>query len=158
MKTLARAKAGQLWNQYWNEMRREWFKLEVLQDYTGEDECESLQKWYMGDRQGSLELLRLSDPDSEFTHRCREKLGQGVKLLRLRIIQKPISLYTAWELEFYKIISQSLRGEQVLVIEKADTEELGLPKGDMMIFDETRVAVNSSVPIFMTKPTTFQNS
>jgi hypothetical protein len=47
-------------------MSHEWFKLEVLQDYTGEDDGPSLRAWLSGDKQKSIELLK-TDEDPAFT-------------------------------------------------------------------------------------------
>jgi len=77
MKTLPRAEADAVWDKYWNEMHSEWFKLEVLQDYSPEDEGPSLKKWLEGDKQRSIEFLK-ADPNPEFTKICQEKLRQGV--------------------------------------------------------------------------------
>jgi hypothetical protein len=138
-----RNQAWELLDQYWRETRDEWFKLEVLQDYTGEDDSESLQMWYKDDKEDSLKSLKTNDPDPEFSRKCQEKLSQGVKLLRVRIVEEPITPYTQWEMEFYRLISQPLRGEKVFVIKKTAIKDLVIPKGDMIIFDEKRVAVNT---------------
>ncbi|MGH7157003.1 MAG: DUF6879 family protein [Candidatus Saccharimonadales bacterium] len=50
MKTLPRRQAGELWGKHWNEMSQEWFKLEVLQDYSAEDAGPSLDAWLEGDK------------------------------------------------------------------------------------------------------------
>jgi len=142
MKTLFSGGMDELWDKYWGELASEWFKLEVLQDYTGEDDGPSLQAWLKGDRNRSLELLR-TDDDPEFTKDCRTKLDQGVKLIRVHIIAEPASPYMLWELEYYKHISIPLRGEQVSIVHKADAAGLDLPVGDLMIFDGRRAIENS---------------
>jgi hypothetical protein len=47
-------------------MNQEWFKIEVLQDYTGEDDGPSLRAWLNGDKKQSIELLK-TDEDPDFT-------------------------------------------------------------------------------------------
>lgn len=51
LKTLARDQADELWDRYWNDAHKEWFKLEVLQDYPAEDGGPSLRSWTRGDKQ-----------------------------------------------------------------------------------------------------------
>lgn len=122
-------------------MSREWFKLEVLQDYTTEDDGPALKAWLKGDKEKSIELLR-TDDDPEFTRDCRDKISQGVKLIRLHIIEEPLTKYLDWEIEYYKRISIPLRGEQIYIIHKSDLSGLKLPAGDLMIFDMRRVILN----------------
>lgn len=126
MKTLQRDHYGQLWNKYWVDMRTEWFKLEVLQDYTGEDKGPSLDAWRAGDKQKALKLLK-SDKNPEFTAECQNKAARGVKLVRYHVIQKPLCSYLEWEIEFYKAVSIPLRGERVFLVDRNDLADLSLP-------------------------------
>ena len=123
-------------------MSREWFKIEVLQDYKGEDDSPSLRAWLNGDKKRSVELLK-TDDDPEFTADCRQKAALGVKLYRVHIIDETLSPYMEWEINYYKHISIPLRGEQVSIIRRADLNGLDLPAGDLMIFDKRRAIVNS---------------
>jgi hypothetical protein len=132
----------ELWDKFWEEMSEEWFKLEVLQDYTGEDDGPSLRAWLGGDREKSIELLT-TDTDPEFTIDCQHKLSQGVKLLRVHTIEEPLSPYMEWEIEYYKHVSIRLRGELIFIVRKADLRGLELPDGDLMIFDNKRAILNS---------------
>jgi Family of unknown function (DUF6879) len=120
MKTLDRTDAYKLWDQYWQAMKQEWFKIEVLQDYTGEDDSPSLRAWLAGDKEKSLALLKQTTHNG-WSERCKEKSEQGVLMRRIRIIEKPHTLYTQWELEFYKHIS--------------------IPSGDLMMFDNKRMSI-----------------
>jgi len=142
MKTMAADQADELWDKFWGEMSREWFKIEVLQDYTGEDDGPSLRAWLSGDQKRGLELLK-TDEDPEFTRDCRQKIAEGVQLFRIHIVEEPLSPYMEWELNYYKHVSIPLRGEQVFVIGKVDLAGLNLPAGDLMIFDKRRAIVNS---------------
>lgn len=142
MKTLLRDQMDEIWDEFWNEMSQEWFKVEVLQDYAGEDEGPSLQSWLKGDKQRSIKLLK-SDEDPEFTAECKEKVTQGVRLLRVHVVEYPLSPYMEWEMEHYKHVSIPLRSEQVFIVNRSDLGNLELPKGDLMIFDKRRAIVNS---------------
>lgn len=141
MITLSRTEteAHKLWDQYWHDMRQEWFKVEVLQDYTGEDDSPSLRAWLKGDKDQGLALLKQTT-HSGWTERCKEKSGQGVLMRRIRVIEKPYTPYTEWELEFYKHINIP-NGEQLFFVNKKDVQGLNLPGGDLMMFDNKRAVI-----------------
>jgi hypothetical protein len=141
MKTLKRGQADEMWDKFWNEMSEEWLKVEVLQDYTAEDDGPSLQAWLRGDKDRSIELLK-TDEDPEFTRDCRYKISQGVNLLRLHIVEEPLTQYLEREVEYYKQVSIPRRGEQIFIVRKADLSGLKPPSGDLMIFDNRRVILN----------------
>jgi hypothetical protein len=142
MKLLPGSQLDELWDRYWAEMSKEWFKLEVLQDYTAEDDSPSLRAWLDGDKQRSAILLQ-TDGDPDFTDDCRQKIAEGVKLMRIHIISEPLSAYMQWELEYYKSISIPVRGENVSIVRRRDAAGLKIPKGDLMIFDNERAILNS---------------
>ena len=141
MKTFDRSEAHDLWDHYWYDMKQEWFKIEVLQDYTGEDDSPSLRAWLAGNKEESLTLLRQTT-HSGWRDRCQEKHAAGVLMRRIRIIQKPLYPYTEWEIEFYKHINVP-SGEQVFIIDKQEATNLDLPSGDLMMFDNKRVVICS---------------
>lgn len=120
-------------------MQQEWFKIEVLQNYTGEDDSPSLRAWLAGDKQKSLKLLAQTAHNS-WRRQCKRKYEQGVGMRRIRIIEKPYTPYTEWELEFYKIVNIP-GGEQVFTVDKVDVADLNLPTGDLMMFDNRRIAI-----------------
>jgi hypothetical protein len=139
MKTLERTEAHKLWGQYWKDMKQEWFKIEVLQDYTGEDDSPSLRAWLAGDKEKSLALLKQT-AHSGWREMCREKQNAGVLMRRIRVIEKPYTPYTEWEIEFYKQVNIP-GGEQIFIIDKQDVANFDLPSGDLMIFDNKEVVV-----------------
>ncbi len=145
MKTLSDSEADRLFDKYWDEMGQEWFKLEVLQDYSAEDDSLSLRSWYRGDKQKSIEQIKASEY-REWIESCQKKLEQGVKLIRLHVVNKPYSPYIKWELEHYRYVNVPKCGEQVYLVDKADISVLELPHGDVMIFDRTRAVVNAYNP------------
>jgi len=75
MLTLPADQQDELWDKFWREMSQEWFKIEVLQDYTGEDDGPSLRAWKKGDKNKSIELLK-TDDDPEFTDDCQQKTSR----------------------------------------------------------------------------------
>lgn len=143
MKTLPKDEAYVLWEHYWESMRREWFKLEVLQDYSGGiDNTPSLRAWLAGNRQESIALLRWDPTHTAYGDICRSKHKAGVRLRRIRIVEYPYTEYTLWEFEHYKHINIP-NGEQVFIVYSNFTKGLKLPKGDLMIFDDTKAVVAS---------------
>ncbi len=141
MKTLPRAPANKLFDEWWNEMIQEWFKVEVLQDYTGEDDGSSLRKWLSGDKEGSIRLIKEQDY-SKWANSCRKKASQGVKLIRIHIVDQPLTPYIQWEIEHYKLVNIPQCGERVYLLDRSELAGLDLPKGDIMIFDKKRVRLN----------------
>jgi hypothetical protein len=141
MKSLPREQINELWDKYWNEIKFEWFKLEVLQDYSAEDDDPSLQAWLKGDKQRSLELL--DDEDPEFTSDCRQKTNQGTKLTRVHIVEEPLSSYMQWEIEYYKRISIPARGEQIYLVNAKDLADLQIPSADLILFDDRHAVLNN---------------
>lgn len=139
MKTLGRAEALELWNKYWRAMKREWFKIEVLQDYTGEDDSPSLQAWLAGDKEQSLALLKTTSNNS-WREMYKAKHDANVLMRRIRIVETPHTPYTEWEFEFYKRVNIP-GGEQIFVVNKQDITDLDLPSGDLMMFDNRRVVI-----------------
>lgn len=141
MKTLSRAVSDKLFDKWWDEMTNEWFKVEVLQDYAGEDDGPSLRNWIKGDKQTAIELIKSSDY-SKWAKDCREKLAQGVKLIRIHIVEQPLTDYIEWEIEHYKLVNIPRCGESVHLLNRAKVADLSLPDGDFMIFDEKKVVLN----------------
>lgn len=141
MKTLRRERANILWDVWWDEMHDEWFKVEVLQDYSGEDAGPSLNQWLKGYKEQSIQLMKLGDY-SEWIQDCQKKLNQGVNLIRIHVTEEPLTPYMEWELQHYKIVNIPKCGEKVHLVSRSDILELELPAGDLMIFDKKRVVVN----------------
>lgn len=123
-------------------MNKEWFKLEVLQDYSGEDDGESLRCWIRGEKQKSIQLMK-EELDPGELQDYHQKQAAGVKLTRIRMLNSPHSVYTAWELEHYNHVNIPLYGEQIYLLENTEALSLKLPGGDLMIFDNERAVLNS---------------
>lgn len=146
MKTLKREASSVLWDKWWGEMSQEWFKVEVLQDYSGEDDSESLRAWKAGDRAKSRELLADLKNDERWmswSKTCRAKVDRGVKLTRLHVVEEPHTSYLDWEIEIYKLRNIPDCGETIFLVPKQKVTGLDLPSGDLMIFDDKRVIVNT---------------
>jgi hypothetical protein len=95
-----------------------------------------------GNRRRSIELME-ADPSPVFTKMCQDKLKQGVKLLRVHIVDTPYTPYLEWEIELYKRLSIPRRGEKVHLLNRSDAKDMDIPTGDLMIFDKKRAIVNT---------------
>jgi len=122
-------------------MRSEWFKVEVLQDYLGEDVGPSLDAWLVGNKQQSIKLMSADYP--KWVANCRKKRLQGVQLIRIHVVEEPFTSYLDWEIHHYKLINVPKCGEKVYLINRSETTDLALPDGDVMIFDKKRVVVSA---------------
>jgi hypothetical protein len=136
MKTVNRNESGQVWNNFWNETREEVFKVEVLQDYSGEDEGLSLAAWLSGNKKLSLQLLGEEFKDNEWAKQFAVK---SIKKIRIHIVDQPYTPYLEWEFELYKRFNIPKWGEQVFVVNKGDISNLDIPDGDFWIFDNKKV-------------------
>lgn len=137
MKVLPSEQGLQLWSKWWGELKEEWFKIEVLQDYSGEDQGPSLGAWLAGDREKSIRLM--PEYAEAWIAMCQKSLA---KKRRFRIVEKPFSPYLEWEIELYKRVNIPLVGEEVWLVQKEDVAHLSIPDGDVMIFDFRRVVRN----------------
>ncbi len=133
MLSLSRIEAATLWNAWWNNLKEEWFKVEVLQDYTAEDNCPSLQLWLEGKKDESIALMH--NEMKEWIEECKKNPAQKI---RIHIVEEPYTKYLEWELELYKRAHIPIIGEQVSIISKQKVEHLSIPKGDFMIFDQKK--------------------
>lgn len=140
MKRLSRQEGNLPWDDLWSDMQSEWFKVEVLQDYSAEDKSASLEAWMAGDKEKSLQLL--GSDSNHWNDACREKAEAGVQLTRIHVVDYPLSDYVQWEIEVYKTHNISQGKESVYLVDRKDLADLDLPAGDFMIFDKKQVVVN----------------
>jgi hypothetical protein len=140
MKRLSRQEGNLLWDDLWADMHDEWFKVEVLQDYSAEDKSRSLDAWMAGDKEKSLELL--GNDSNQWNDACREKAETGVQLTRIHVVDYPLSDYVEWEVEVYKTHNIPHGKEDVYLVDRKDLVGIDLPAGDFMIFDKQRVILN----------------
>ena len=59
---------------------------------------------------------------------------------RIRVVETPHTPYTEWEMMVYEEVNIP-SGEEVLLVGKDEVAGLELPTGDMMMFDNERLAV-----------------
>jgi len=143
MKTLNREEAGAEFKRFWSELKTEWFKVEVLQNYSGEDQGESLKSWFVGDKNKSIELLQVRSRSIDWAEKNKDK---EFKKIRIHIVEEPYTEYLQWEIEHYKNINIPIVKEDVYLLNRREAENLLLPDGDFMIFDDKKVVRNYYTP------------
>ncbi|MBI4040208.1 hypothetical protein HY389_02540 [Candidatus Daviesbacteria bacterium] len=139
MITLSRDEATKLWNKFWNETKEEWFKVEILQDYTAEDNGPSLQTWLNGNKEKAIRLMLKDAGEQEWVKQAKDA---PFKKIRIHIVEKSYTPYLEWEIEHYKYLNIPLGDEKVYLVDKKDVKDLDLPNGDFMVFDQKKVARN----------------
>lgn len=139
MITLSRGENEKLWDKYWEETKKEWFKVEVLQDYSGEDDGPSLRAWMKGNKKTAIEILITKVAKQDWIRDFRNK---NFKKTRVHITEWPYSQYLEWEIQHYKYINIPQAGENVYLVDKKEVFDLDIPGGDFVIFDRVRVVRN----------------
>lgn len=135
MISLPGEKALKLWQTFWDEAQLEFFKVESLQDYGGEDKTDpSYAAWLNGDPERSLSLIQQGS--SEWTKQTKEK---PILKRRVHITKNPLTPYLEWEILHYQHVNIPLGDERVFLVPFEKLEGIKL-LGDFMIFDNERVA------------------
>ena len=124
------------WQEFWDSTKQEWFKVEVLQDYTGEDDGSSLQAWKAGEKEKSLALTLNKDLSW-----AKSKLY--INKTRIHIVEEPFTEYLKWEIEHYRHVNIPIGREKVFLVDKKNIYELAIPDGDFCIFDNKKVVKNT---------------
>jgi len=135
MISLPRDQADTVWQKYWDDMRSEWFKVELLQDYSGEDDNQSLRLWLRGDKAAAIRAMSAAE-FGEWPKFCR---SNPAKKVRLHVVEWPLSAYLEWEIELYKRRNIPEAKEAIHLVDRSDLPNLDLPNADFTIFDGQRV-------------------
>lgn len=134
MQTLNREEAEKMFERFWDEMSQEFFKIEVLQDYTGEDAGPAMDAWMAGDKERARELMR--EEAKEFVELGKQK--SAVSKTRVHVVETPHTPYMEYELAHYRVVNVPLVGEEVYIVPKVRVSDLPIPDGDVLIFDQKR--------------------
>ena len=132
---LSREAGFKVWDSFWDETEDEFFKVEDIQDYSGEEDEEwssSWSLWRRGAKEASLAAIRV--------HKNEWAEQMGVRLfrkIRVHVVDEPFTENLKWEIEHYKLVNIPLADEQVYLVNRKDVPGYNL--GDFMMFDEKRV-------------------
>lgn len=131
---LSREQCYKEWNRFWDEAQIEFFKVEDVQDYSGEDTQQdgSLQLWMKGDKEAALDLIRTNR--NEWAEQTSAK---PITKIRIHVVDEPYCEYLKWEIEHYKLVNIPLGKERTFLVNREDVPDYNL--GDFMLFDGTRV-------------------
>lgn len=106
---------------------RDCFRLEALPTYLVPQEAEEFEAWRRGDR------VLVPVEDSEWLRHIRDTTAAGVHWWRVRIVDYPLTDYTAYEL--HGLQGNAAAGEEVLVADRAWSAELAGLHEDFWVFD-----------------------
>jgi hypothetical protein len=142
MRSLLRDKALTMWQSYWDEAQKEFFKVETLQDYGAEENIQSSSyaEWLAGNKTKSLAMI-----DEQAGDWARQTRDKPIRKIRIHLVSEPYTTYLEWEIEYYKLSNIPLGDEEVYLVNYDDIPDLKIP-GDFMIFDNQRVANNRYSP------------
>lgn len=137
MRHLSLLDALKTFDEMFDSAQQELFKIEVLQDYSAVDMCPSLQTWLDGDEKLSRSLGKNDKNIINYRNKC---LRSPAGIERIHIVKKPYTRYLNWEIAVcYKDSLIAHGAESISLVEANQLKDVGLPKGDLWIFDNTCV-------------------
>lgn len=116
----------------YSNLKKEAFRLELLDEYRVEGEWEYYQMFLEG---------KEKPDDEEFQERCRqiaESITQGKQYITVHVIPSRLTKYLKFEIEWY-YIPRMESGERIYLIRKTDYKKLinnNFKPGDFWLFDE----------------------
>lgn len=123
---------GKEWQDFFDSMEREAFRLETLPTYKVPQEAEPLRRFLKG------EPLDAADTDA-WTERLKWFATQGKTVSRVHVIRRPLTDYLRFEFEHYR--HNVSAGEHIRILDVTDQPDPGLPNQDFWMFDESRVVL-----------------
>jgi hypothetical protein len=107
------------------------FRLETLPEYLVPQEDEDFTAWKRGERR------RRTPETSEWLAEIRDSTAAGRRWWRVRVLDYPLTEYSAHELHAYQ--DNAAAGEEIYVVDRAWNAELANLHEDFWIFDSTVV-------------------
>jgi hypothetical protein len=107
------------------------FRLETLPTYLVPEEAEEFEAWKRGHR-----ALPTVD-DVPWLRHIRDTTASGVRWWRVRILDYPLTEYSAYELHGYQ--GNAAAGEDIYVADRAWSPELADLREDFWVFDHETV-------------------
>lgn len=124
----------QEFHQAWFKLAERFFKLERLQTYE-ERGNPSYEAFEQGNWEEALRLAKQqaqeADPLTDFA------LQHGIQMVRVHILEPPISDYLWWE--FHTYVGSALRGERILVASSSEVKDIdeAYQLSDFLLFDRS---------------------
>lgn len=122
--------------EYKDEAREEVFRLEYRQSYHVASDLEEFEKWRRG------ESTAADNPENGYFQALRSLRDRGVRAVRVRIVDFPVSEYLLYELDFYR--QSASNGEDIRLLERAlaiDCMQSTVESQDFWLFDSSVVLI-----------------
>ncbi|MEU9073080.1 DUF6879 family protein [Kitasatospora sp. NPDC048538] len=125
--------AGDTWNQCFDSMQSEAWRLETLPTYTMPQEAEKLSRFLSGENSPD-------DYQSGWMDEVAEWTAAGKHVGRVHIVKRPLSDYLRFEFEYY--YRHHLRaGEDIRILDVTDKENPLQSAQDFWMFDKSKVVL-----------------
>ncbi|MFJ6213546.1 DUF6879 family protein [Streptomyces sp. NPDC092296] len=124
---------GDAWNDCFDSMEREAWRLETLPVYTMPQEAEKLKRFLAGEKSPD-------DYTSAWMDEVRQWASEGKGVGRVHVVTRPLSDYLRFEFEYYYRHHVKV-GEDISILDLTDRENPGLPDQDFWMFDESKVVL-----------------
>ncbi|GAA0620147.1 hypothetical protein GCM10010174_43320 [Kutzneria viridogrisea] len=123
---------GKQWRHIFDSYEHEAFRLETHQVYSVPGEQEELNSFL---RTGKLEL----GPDDPWLVRIRAYRDSGRRVIRVHVVTPPLTDYLRYEFAGYAYSVEA--GEEIHILDPADSSGMELPKQDFWLFDRKQVVL-----------------
>ncbi|MDT0347629.1 DUF6879 family protein [Streptomyces litchfieldiae] len=124
---------GDEWNDCFDSMKREAWRLETLPVSTMPQEADSFARFLSGEKSPD-------DHNSAWIKDIRTWRAEGKYVGRVHVVTRPLSDYLRFEFEYY-YRHHARVGEDVRILDLTDRENPGLPDQDFWMFDEAKVVL-----------------
>lgn len=122
------------WDELFLTFEHTAFRLEVRDVYNVSYEKEDFQRFLDGEPERPSKK-----EDSAWFHNVRKANAEGRRFYRVRVVTVPLTDYSRWLLSSVKTYN-SVAGEDIRYLDRADAAKLDLPNHDYWLFD-SRVLV-----------------
>ncbi|MBB4923779.1 DUF6879 family protein [Kitasatospora kifunensis] len=125
--------AGDAWNQCFDSMQSEAWRLETLPTYTMPQEAEKLARFLAGESSPE-------DYKSGWMDEVEQWTAEGKRVGRVHIVTRPLSDYLRFEFEYY--YRHHVRaGEDIRILDVTDRENPLPSVRDFWIFDQSKIVL-----------------
>ncbi|MFE6865191.1 DUF6879 family protein [Kitasatospora sp. NPDC057692] len=125
--------AGDAWEQCFDSMRSEAWRLETLPVYTMPQEAEKLARFLAGEHAPD-------DYESGWMAELRQWSAEGKTVGRVHLVTRPLSDYLRFEFEYY-YRHHILAGEGIRILDVTDRENPLENVQDFWMFDRSKVVL-----------------
>lgn len=126
-------------------MKESLWKVERRQEYQ-EPGVSSLEAYIRGDKAEAVKLLRDAYYEDKWTSYALHRARENIPMVRIRVVERPLTPYLEWEFLTYQISSQY--GERILIADVTDQPGSSPLRGgrDFVMFDRKIVLAHNYEP------------